>query len=225
MPERWKTNAIAIVGAKEHNLKNISLNIPRDRFVVFTGLSGSGKSSLAFDIVYAEGQRRYIDSLVRLRAPVSRSHGAAQRRLCRRHPADRRHRTTAQPGRQKIDRRDGDGDLSLLAPALFEDRQTALRPVRPANSLVVAQPDPRPYRPLLPRQRSLDLEPHRARPQRFSQRSDRRRAPAGLSPRAHRRQARGSARAGADQRLGALQRTQHRHRHRQSQSRRPRGRS
>jgi excinuclease ABC subunit A len=56
-------NAIAIVGAKEHNLKNISLNIPRDHFVVFTGLSGSGKSSLAFDIIYAEGQRRYIDSL------------------------------------------------------------------------------------------------------------------------------------------------------------------
>jgi excinuclease ABC subunit A len=56
-------NAIAIVGAKEHNLKNISIDIPRDRFIVFTGLSGSGKSSLAFDIVYAEGQRRYIDSL------------------------------------------------------------------------------------------------------------------------------------------------------------------
>src|ERR1043166_2149360 len=56
-------NAIAVVGAKEHNLKNISLNIPRDRFVVITGLSGSGKSSLAFDILYAEGQRRYIDSL------------------------------------------------------------------------------------------------------------------------------------------------------------------
>jgi len=56
-------HSIVIVGAKEHNLKNISVNIPRDRFVVFTGLSGSGKSSLAFDIVYAEGQRRYIDSL------------------------------------------------------------------------------------------------------------------------------------------------------------------
>ncbi|HEY3304024.1 MAG TPA: excinuclease ABC subunit UvrA [Candidatus Binatia bacterium] len=56
-------NAIKIVGAKEHNLKNINLDIPRDRFVVITGLSGSGKSSLAFDIIYAEGQRRYIDSL------------------------------------------------------------------------------------------------------------------------------------------------------------------
>jgi excinuclease ABC subunit A len=56
-------NAITIVGAKEHNLKNISLKIPRDQFVVITGLSGSGKSSLAFDIIYAEGQRRYIDSL------------------------------------------------------------------------------------------------------------------------------------------------------------------
>jgi excinuclease ABC subunit A len=56
-------NAITIIGAKEHNLKNISLKIPRDRFVVITGLSGSGKSSLAFDIIYAEGQRRYIDSL------------------------------------------------------------------------------------------------------------------------------------------------------------------
>ena len=56
-------HAITIVGAKEHNLKDIHLKIPRDRFVVITGLSGSGKSSLAFDIVYAEGQRRYIDSL------------------------------------------------------------------------------------------------------------------------------------------------------------------
>lgn len=58
-----ESNGISVVGAKEHNLKNLNLEIPRDRFVVVTGLSGSGKSSLAFDIIYAEGQRRYIDSL------------------------------------------------------------------------------------------------------------------------------------------------------------------
>ena len=52
-----------IRGARQHNLKNINLEIPRDRIVVITGLSGSGKSSLAFDTIYAEGQRRYIESL------------------------------------------------------------------------------------------------------------------------------------------------------------------
>ena len=56
-------NKIVIKGAKEHNLKNISLEIPRDKLVVITGLSGSGKSSLAFDTLYAEGQRRYVESL------------------------------------------------------------------------------------------------------------------------------------------------------------------
>ena len=56
-------NAIVIKGAREHNLKDIDLTIPRDQLVVFTGLSGSGKSSLAFDTMYAEGQRRYVESL------------------------------------------------------------------------------------------------------------------------------------------------------------------
>ncbi len=54
---------IAIRGAREHNLKNVDVAIPRDRLIVFTGLSGSGKSSLAFDTIYAEGQRRYVESL------------------------------------------------------------------------------------------------------------------------------------------------------------------
>src|SRR5262249_24029059 len=60
-PSSMKT--IHVRGAREHNLKNVDLEIPRDAFVVFTGLSGSGKSSLAFDTIYAEGQRRYVESL------------------------------------------------------------------------------------------------------------------------------------------------------------------
>ncbi|WXR62072.1 excinuclease ABC subunit UvrA [Peptostreptococcaceae bacterium AGR-M142] len=58
-----RENKIIVKGAKEHNLKNVDLEIPRDKLIVFTGLSGSGKSSLAFDTIYAEGQRRYVESL------------------------------------------------------------------------------------------------------------------------------------------------------------------
>ena len=54
---------LVVRGAREHNLRNVSLDLPRDRLIVFTGLSGSGKSSLAFDTIYAEGQRRYVESL------------------------------------------------------------------------------------------------------------------------------------------------------------------
>src|SRR5438477_10868082 len=56
-------NSIAIYGAREHNLKDLSLTIPRDKFVVITGVSGSGKSTLAFDLLFAEGQRRFLDAM------------------------------------------------------------------------------------------------------------------------------------------------------------------
>ena len=60
---KQNNKVIFIKGAREHNLKDITLNIPREKFIVITGLSGSGKSSLAFDTIYAEGQRRYVESL------------------------------------------------------------------------------------------------------------------------------------------------------------------
>src|SRR6201987_309134 len=57
------SDKLVVRGAREHNLKNVTLDLPRDKLIVFTGLSGSGKSSLAFDTIYAEGQRRYVESL------------------------------------------------------------------------------------------------------------------------------------------------------------------
>ena len=63
MKSKHTQNFIKIVGARQHNLKNINVNIPKNKFVVISGLSGSGKSSLAFDTIYAEGQRRYVESL------------------------------------------------------------------------------------------------------------------------------------------------------------------
>ncbi len=62
-PERVGHDRLVVQGAREHNLKNVSIDLPRDSLVVFTGLSGSGKSSLAFDTIFAEGQRRYVESL------------------------------------------------------------------------------------------------------------------------------------------------------------------
>ena len=67
-----ESNYISIKGAKVNNLKNIDVNIPRNKLVVITGLSGSGKSSLAFDTLYAEGQRRYVE-----RPPISGPHEQA----------------------------------------------------------------------------------------------------------------------------------------------------
>ena len=71
-------DVITIRGARQHNLKNVDLSIPRNQLVVFTGVSGSGKSSLAFDTIFAEGQRRYVESLSayarQFLGPVSYTH-------------------------------------------------------------------------------------------------------------------------------------------------------
>src|SRR5256714_14159051 len=63
MPARPSSDKLVILGAREHILRNINVELPRDRLTVITGLSGSGKSSLAFDTIYAEGKRRYVESL------------------------------------------------------------------------------------------------------------------------------------------------------------------
>ena len=63
MEKNKENQKIIVKGARTHNLKNITVEIPRNKMVVFTGLSGSGKSSLAFDTIFAEGQRRYVESL------------------------------------------------------------------------------------------------------------------------------------------------------------------
>lgn len=63
---------IIIKGARENNLKNVSLELPKNKFIVMTGVSGSGKSSLAFDTIYKEGERRYLESLISLCKTISR---------------------------------------------------------------------------------------------------------------------------------------------------------
>ena len=136
---------LRIVGAREHNLRDVSLDLPRDRLIVVTGLSGSGKSSLAFDVLHAEGQRRYLDSLSTYARQFLPRHGEARRRPARRAAADGRHRAAPVARRPHLDRRDGHRDLPLPPPALREARRAALpaaaaTPIRPQTR----RADPRP---------------------------------------------------------------------------------
>jgi len=94
---------IVVRGAREHNLKNITVEIPRERLVVVTGVSGSGKSSLAFDTLFAEGQRRYVESLSATLASSctrSRSRTSTRSRGCRPPSRSNRSRCPAIPGRR-----------------------------------------------------------------------------------------------------------------------------
>ena len=135
---------ISVRGAREHNLKNVDLMIPRDQLVVFTGLSGSGKSSLAFDTIYAEGQRRYVESLsayarqfleMMQKPDVDQIDGLSpaisiEQKTTSRNPAlDGRHRHR---------------DLRLHAPALGAGRHPLFAGHRPAHREPDREPDGRP---------------------------------------------------------------------------------
>ena len=132
------------LGAREHNLKGIDLELPRNALIVMTGLSGSGKSSLAFDTIYAEGQRRYVESLsayarqflgLMEKPDVDSIEGLSPGDL------DRPEDDLAQPA---LDGRHRDRDLRLPAPALGADRPSALPRVRRADRGPVGRADHRP---------------------------------------------------------------------------------
>ena len=130
---RPDARVIAIRGAREHNLKNVDLTIPRDQLVVFTGLSGSGKSSLAFDTIYAEGQRRYVEVALGLCAPVPGDDAEAGRRPDRRPLAGDLDRAEDHLEEPALDRRHRHRDLRLHAPALGARRHPLLARHRPAD--------------------------------------------------------------------------------------------
>ena len=119
---------IAVRGAREHNLKNIDLTIPRDKLVVFTGLSGSGKSSLAFDTIYAEGQRRYVESLSAYARQFLEMMSKARRRSDRRALAGHLHRAEDDVEEPALHCGHGDRDLRLPAPALGLGSASPTRP-------------------------------------------------------------------------------------------------
>ena len=113
---------IAVQGARVHNLKNISVEIPRDKLIVVTGLSGSGKSSLAFDTIYAEGQRRYMESLSSYREAVRRPGRQAGRRFRLRPVPGDLHRAEDDRQQPALDRRHHDRHRQLSEPAVRNHR-------------------------------------------------------------------------------------------------------
>ena len=140
------SRSIVIRGAREHNLKNIDVSIPRDRLVVITGLSGSGKSSLAFDTIYAEGQRRYVESPFGLRPAVPRTNGEAGRRFHRGAVSGYFDRAEDDEPKSAVDGRDGHGNLRLPAAPLRPRWTSPLPQVRRPDRRPDRLPDRRPGR-------------------------------------------------------------------------------
>ena len=159
------TRAITIRGAREHNLKNVDLEIPRDRLVVFTGLSGSGKSSLAFDTIYAEGQRRYVEVVVGLCAPVPGDDAEARRRPDRRSVAGDFHRAEDHLEESALDGRHRHRDLRLHAAAVGARRRALFAGHRPADRKPDRLADGRPRAGAARGHQALSAGAGRARPQ------------------------------------------------------------
>ena len=162
---RSDARVIAIRGAREHNLKNIDVEIPRDRLVVFTGLSGSGKSSLAFDTIYAEGQRRYVEIALGLCPPVPRDDAEAGRRPDRRPVARHLDRAEDHLEEPALDRRHRHRDLRLHAPAVGARRRALFAGDRPADREPDRVADGRPRAGAARRHAPLPAGAGRARPQ------------------------------------------------------------
>ena len=178
---------IVVRGAREHNLKNVNVELPRDKLIVFTGLSGSGKSSLAFDTIYAEGQRRYVESLSSYarqflgqmdKPDVDVIEGLS--------PAISIDQKSAQP-QPAVDRRHHHRGLRLPAPAVRPHRHPALPERRHAAAAPDAAADRRPH----PRHGRGPAVPgagaRRARPQGRVRHAARRPVRPGLRAGAHRR--------------------------------------
>ena len=136
---------LVVRGAREHNLKDVSLDLPRDALIVFTGLSGSGKSSLAFDTIFAEGQRRYVESPVGVRPPVPRADGQARRRLHRGPLARGLDRPEVDEPQPALHGRHDHRGLRLPAPAVRAGRHAALPDLRRRHRAAVAAADRRPH--------------------------------------------------------------------------------
>ena len=180
---------ITVRGARQHNLKNINVEIPRDRLTVITGLSGSGKSSLAFDTIYAEGQRRYVESLSAYARQFLDQLEKPGRRFGRRPLARHLHRAEDRLAQPALDRRHGHRGLRLPAPALLLHRPAALSHLRRADHAPVGRAD-RPQRAGASRGRARD-DPRadRARPQGRVQEGAREAREGRLPARAYRRRA------------------------------------
>ena len=139
---------IAVQGARVHNLKNVSVELPRDQLIVVTGLSGSGKSSLAFDTIYAEGQRRYMESLSTLRQALRGPGGQAGRGLRVRAVAGHLHRAEDHRQQPALDRRHHDRHRQLPEPAVRHHRRSPT--ARAAASPRPAAAPARSWRPSWP---------------------------------------------------------------------------